>query len=362
MNNLPAYVGKLFGLLGGNCAVGMSNEEWSAALTFADRTQLTLHLEGVLSERRPDWVAAELAARFAKNEERNRRLRTMYEEIAHEFQKVGVEFVLLKGFTHAALFDIPLRRRVQYDLDFLCLPEDSQRALQALRRLGYVQHTTCSLSDQHLPPLVRPATYRWRNDYFDPDLPVAIELHTKVWGSNHDRFDLDDGRGFWARRTKIAVDGLTIPAFDERDRFVFAAVHALRHIVRSDAKPAHVFEIGRGLRPRAGCSGNLLQLAAFYFANRWFGAPLPHDFCLPAATQAWFDAYTWAPIANLFEPNKDAVWLHMALLPSAWDRVRVLQQRAARVRHHWRTIAPAMWSGMRWWRRAASMRASHTSA
>jgi hypothetical protein len=191
---------------------------------------------------------------------------------------------------------------------------------------------------------------------------------------------------FWSRRCLIEVNGLRIPAFCEVDRVAFAALHVLRHILRQDAKPAHVLELARFLETRAGdtllwdrwrslYSPELraLQSVAFGFAREWFGCPLPSATEQSEPVEKWFADCAWSPVTNLTVPNKDTVWLHLALIASRWDRVRVFCDRMlplrlphepffARLGYHAEAFAPTLASGVRlWWRQDAASTAAEIS-
>ncbi len=75
-----------------------------------------------------------------------------------------------------------------------------------------------------------------------------------------------------------------------------------------------------------------LEAVCFALAQRWYGCRLPEAACqeierLPPDVIRWLDAYSWSPIASLFQPNKDELWLHWALLDSKRDRIAVLRRR-----------------------------------
>jgi hypothetical protein len=313
-----------------------------------------------------------------------------YDEAAAALSSLGIEFVLLKGFTHGADFGIDPVRRYQSDLDFLCQPADIARAQAALQQLGYRPQGSAELSDNHLRPLVKPFTWQWRGDYFDPDLPISIELHHTLWSSAHDRIQVPDIHHFWNRRTTLRIDGRTVPALAASDRIAFAALHVLRHILRNDASPAHTFELASVLTERADDDAfwqawkqvpdgefRALQAIAFQFAREWFGctlSPLAEQECraLPEPVHAWFRSYAYSPLINLVQPNKDAVWLHMALLPGRIDRVMVALRKLvpmrlppgkfwSRVRYHALALARTLLTSSRRRAPAAPSAASHTS-
>ena len=200
----------------------------------------------------PAWFAEEIETRYAKNAERRRRSLAAYMEASDALAAAGIEFVLLKGFTHETGFGIDgsagaQGRRVQYDLDILTQPGDGACAQRVFERLGYAPHGAQSLSEEHARPLVRPSDWRWRGDYYDPEMPIPVELHGSAWSAERDRIHPRGMEEFWNRRCFIEADGFEIPAFAEVDRLAFAALHVLRHILRHDAKPAHVLELARFL-------------------------------------------------------------------------------------------------------------------
>jgi hypothetical protein len=240
----------LFEMVGRDApAPSLTEAQWRELLTFADRTQLTLHLR--LTPGLPRWIVDEISDRHAKNAERRRRLRDAYGTVARAFEAAEIDFVLLKGFTHEVGFGIDGSVRVQYDLDILVQPDhsenDAQRARMALERLDYAPHSARSLSEEHERPFVQPSSWIWRGDYYDPEMPIPVELHESAWNARREHVHPEGIEDFWHRREEIHFDGVTIPSFAKVDRLAFAALHVLRHILRHDAKPAHVLELARFL-------------------------------------------------------------------------------------------------------------------
>ncbi len=332
MNTLSPPVRGLLQLLrGSSLDPPLSESDQRALRELSDRTHCTLYWED-------DEAAG--GARI-RNAERRRRLWAAYNEAAATLTAQGVEFVLLKGFTHEMDAGVDPARRYQSDLDFLCLPGDVARARSALMQAGYFEHGAAELSDNHARPLVKPFTWRWRGDHFDPDLPISIELHHTLWNFGLDRIRVPLPGEFWSRRTTLSIDGRTVPCLAESDRLAFAALHVLRHILRNNASPSHVFELACVLNRRAAdrefwqtwigrydSQFRSLQAVAFQFAHAWFGCALSDTAdrecrTLPDSVRTWFQQYAFSPLINLIEPNKDVVWLHLALLPRSIDRFAV---------------------------------------
>ena len=113
---LPPAVRALLQLLSGSALDPPLTDSQQRELTeLADRTHCTLL-----------WTGDSI--RVANNAERRRRLCLAYDEAAAALTTHGIEFVLLKGFTHEIDFGTDPARRYQSDLDFLCLPGDIARA------------------------------------------------------------------------------------------------------------------------------------------------------------------------------------------------------------------------------------------
>jgi hypothetical protein len=356
----------------------LRDSEWRELLAFADRTQLTLHVRGKAGL--PSWLNAEIEARRVRNLDRRRRLREAFAEIKYAFKVAEVEFVVLKGFTHETGFGIDPDARVQYDLDLLCLPSELSRAREALQTLGYTPHRARSLNDEHSQPWVRPSIWTWKGDYFDPEIPISVELHDTLWNPTRDRLHIDSA-AFWSRRSGHSLS--------EVDRAGFAALHVLRHVLRQDVRPAHTYELARLLETRDvsvwhewlqqhDARLRALEIVGFRFASEWFGRCLPEIverewLTQPQSVTTWFRQFSWSPIANLFGPNKDAVWLHLALLERWSDRFHVFCHRVTpfrrphadlfdRLRYHAGALAPALFSGLCWWwRRKVDSTASQIS-
>src|SRR5258708_1326458 len=94
--------------------------EWSDALAFCDRMQLTFALLRVRREHFPKAVRQRLERNLDRNTQRFDRIREAYSEIARLLGAASVEFAVLKGFSHVPQFVEDPRWRVQYDLDVFC--------------------------------------------------------------------------------------------------------------------------------------------------------------------------------------------------------------------------------------------------
>jgi len=199
-------------------------------------------------------------------------------------------------------------------------------------------------------------------------MPIAIELHDSIWNPSHDRIRIDTA-AFLRRRTREALAPV--------DRAGFAALHVLRHVLRHDARLAHAFELFRLLETGDPAlwrnwiesrdpTLRRLELVGFRLASEWFHRPLPetleHEWLQQSTgVKTWFREFAWSPVENRLGCNKDAVWLHLAMLDSWGDRARVLFHRLTplrrphhssfwtRLRYHAGALTPALFNGVRWW-------------
>jgi len=294
----------------------------------------------------PDWVRSRIDRNIAASAEHWQRVKSAYSEAATAFQASGLECVVLKGFSHCPLFADDPRRRWQGDIDLLFSEDQLLAARDAALQLGYEPITPFDRHPiNHLPTLVRKTGWEWRGKYFDPDIPVSLELHFQFWDADTERFSPAGLEKFWERRETRDVDQLRFVSFHPADVAANAALHMLWHLLRGSLRPFHVYELGWFLHSRADDtefweawaqlhdeSLRRLQAICFAIAQRWFDCRVPLVVAeeiehLPPEVARWLSMYVWSPLIGFFHPNKDELWLHWNLLNSTRDRVAVLRRR-----------------------------------
>ncbi|HWD99466.1 MAG TPA: nucleotidyltransferase family protein, partial [Bryobacteraceae bacterium] len=193
----------------------------------------------------------------------------------------------------------------------------------------------------HLPTLVRKTGWRWRGDYYDPAMPLNVELHFRFWDSGMEGFPVEGAEGFWARRVTRAVGPIEIPALAWEDTVRYAAWHITRHLLRGDLRAIHLYEFARLLDTTADDDAfwTRLDLAAaeaiaVRLALACFGCRVHPSVRtlldrLPARVEKWFDRFAISPLLGAARPNKDELLLHLLLAPAAGDRARILARRLA---------------------------------
>jgi MFS family permease len=381
----------------------LTGSEWKQALAFADRSQLTLPLALTCRECLPDWVRQRVDRDLENNAERWRRIQSAYAEAGTAFRAQGLEFLVLKGFTHCPDFVADPRHRPQFDIDLFFPKNSLLPARDVALDLGYQPIVPFDRHPiDHLPTLIRKTGWEWRGDFYDPDIPLSLELHFRFWDEQTERFAPQGLDEFWDRREGRELDGLRFTALHPADAIAYSALHSLRHLLRGGPRLYHFYELAWLLHHRAGDlifwnawselhddSLRRLEAICFSIAHRWFGCRLPAAASdeidhLPSQVKRWLDEYSWSPVAGMFRPNKDELWLHWSLIDSRRDRLAVLRRRllperlpgpvdsvhipdgqmtwrlrlrshwrflkfvASRALHHTRAFPPTVWSALRW--------------
>jgi predicted MFS family arabinose efflux permease len=320
-------------------------EHWPALLSFGDRTQLILPLNDRWGHLFPSPVRPEIERRVTAQRLRTERLKHTFQTVDAALQREGVAYAVLKGFTHCPYFLPALQSRVQYDIDVYS-PGHHREAYEALRRIGYepIQGLERFPLD-HLPTLVRKTGWEWRGDFYDPDLPLSVEVHFRLWDGETERLYPEGLDSFWDRRVVRREHGLVFHSLHAVDLPAYAALHLLRHVLRGDLKPLHLYELAFFLHTHAADSSlweswlqlhkkslRRLEAISFQLAAHVFSCRLPDVVKMEIAELSvpvlrWMAQYGDSPISSGFRPNKDELWLHMSLLETGREKRHVFLRR-----------------------------------
>jgi hypothetical protein len=335
VNGVPALVARILAAMRLGAAKparwDFSEAEWRAALYYLDRNQMALLVRHCLGDALPEPIRRRLDNDYAIHRARLRRIHTAYAEVSGILSRRGLQWTLLKGFAGVEDYYADPDARVQYDLDLYC-PESPHEAQSALISAGYRPGRETGSAD-HLAPLTRESNWSWRGDFFDPGIPIAVEVHFRLWDEGTERFAAPGLPEFWERRTGDALHPV--------DALGYKALHLLRHLLRGEFRAAHLYEIAWFLHQRA--SDDLfwaqwremhepglrrLESIAFELGRGWFDARLPEGLePLPAGVTGWLRDDWDSPARAYFQPNKDELRLHLLLVESSLDKLRVLRRR-----------------------------------
>jgi Uncharacterised nucleotidyltransferase len=323
----------------------LTDDEWRHLIDFCHRTQLAIPFALRAPDRLPAWVADLFDRNLINNAERWSRMKLVYQEASRAFQAARLDFITLKGFTHAPALVPDPRLRVQYDLDLLFPRDQVLAALDIAIALGYEPLAGVDRHPvDHLPTLIRKTGWEWRGDYFDPEHPPALELHFRLWDAGTEGFAVPGVEEFWQRRHYKTLEDLEFTSLAGIDLPGYASVHALRHLLRGDSRPSHIYEIAyflehtsdagfwRVWRDSHDAPLRRVEAICFSIARQWFGCRIPaiaqqEIEQLTEPVRAWLAVHVEAPIENLFHPTKNELWLHLSLLDSGSSRFAVLRRR-----------------------------------
>jgi hypothetical protein len=214
---------------------------WRKLLSFLDEHGLTLLFRRKFPNASlPDWVNQRLEQNFAENSKRYDSILFQQRKILRAFAAQNIDATLLKGLAIALQAYPDMRDRVQYDLDFFIRPAQLQQAARVCLDSGY------QLDKEQTPDhicMVPPETYVWRGNFFDPLIPLKIELHGQLW---HDRYYIDLSGLLSEPETIAAQDVRLQPArlLSAVDQFVFLNLHFFRHLFQNQVRLSHLYEMG----------------------------------------------------------------------------------------------------------------------
>jgi hypothetical protein len=321
----------------------LDEEDRHRFLEWCDDRQLTLLLSQVCSSPLPAWVVGPALQRTARYQSRFKRLKQELFEVVEAFDAAGLEFVMLKGLSHAPAFTPDAWLRAQGDIDLWLIGSSVYKGHDVLRSLGYLP--LLKSKSRHLSPMARPSSWQWRHDLFDPEMPVSVELHYDLWSKEAEYIVVPQLDQFWNRRQVRDFDGHKIKVLCDADLLGFAALHLLLHLLHGDLPLQRAWEIARFLDThvtndsfwaswRASHSAALRQLetSMFYLVTSWFECHARKDLGanvqkLPVMVKSWLREFSLAPLAREWKPNKSETWLHLALINKRKDKARVLFRR-----------------------------------
>ncbi|HZU24390.1 MAG TPA: nucleotidyltransferase family protein [Bryobacteraceae bacterium] len=361
--------------------LAVSRDQWPKLLDWCDGHQITFVLQSALGPLLPEFVCERMEPSRRRYSLRFARLEQELGTIIDILRRREIGFVLLKGMSHCPKLSPDPILRAQGDID-LWIPNGAVHdARRALNQIGYERRHVRSGSDRHLPPMALPSNWRWRGDVFDPEMPIRVELHHDLWRSDSEYIPVSGEDRFLTRLQVREIAGRPAPVLCPQDLLGFAALHLLLHLLHGDLPLQRAWEIARFLDTHArdaifwsrwrelhSPELRVLQTVVFEILRAWFHCRTYEPAVLPNDVQLWLDRFAMSPLQA---GSKDAVWLHLALIPSLRGRINVLLRRLLPVRgsrlsldrasHHATTLLPSLVQGLRWRRlRRSKLYVEHT--
>jgi hypothetical protein len=323
-------------------------------LNFTDTAGLTLHLRARLQQRNHfDILPIPVRDRFEKNLNNNRTRVNLLEQeftrINQQLETAGIPYLNLKGLLLCPRFVERLEERVQYDFDLLVDQASLLPAYARLQELGYTPaHSNQRQKADHLPPLIKKTGWRWRGDFFDPEIPPGIEVHYQLWEPEFERIPISLFEDLWKKRSLHEYKGLKVPSLPLNHELLYLTLHCCRHLLRSDLRLSHLYEVAYFIHynsqnrefwkeflawledcpnsPRMVATGFALAVEVFEPSigtslHSWIQAHLP-----PGAKR-WIRIWGYQDVIHGYRENKNVVFLHLSLLDRGVDQWGILRQR-----------------------------------
>jgi hypothetical protein len=201
--------------------------DWRRGWHWLDASGLALYFRQriascCLDEYVPAEVLNALDERLEDNRQRTLQLFSEFKAINNVFQKAGLHYVNLKGFTLIPDYCPDPSLRCQFDLDFMISESELALCQTSLEGCGYsvaAKHRNVvefKAGDQQIPSI---------RDLYKSRSQSCVEVHLappcQAAGADH---------GVSFRRQNRVWNGVTFPALSDVDMFLAQADHLFRHL------------------------------------------------------------------------------------------------------------------------------------
>jgi hypothetical protein len=225
---------KTAGFLMRLCAVSQSPAvDVAGELTAGDMAALvalgTRHgVASLLAERlqgradlNPDRTLQTLRLIRQVNALRNEYLSARLIELTEEFERFGIELLVVKGPVLAQLAYADAGIRTYCDLDLLVNRRDILRAFALLQRHGHV-------ANGHIAKAIASGFFQAvESNFTHPMTGVNVDLH---WDLSPDYYPFGPTTSeLWARAITIPFGGVTVRTLSHEDHLLYLMVHNARH-------------------------------------------------------------------------------------------------------------------------------------
>ena len=352
MSSIPPYVNALLSALSfqnphPELLRTLNDAEWEKLLVFGDQMHLTIPLVRSWNGHCPGWVISRVDRNIADNAQRFEMIKKTYAEIAQAFSEAEVDHLVLKGFTKSPDYAPDPSHRIQSDIDLFCPRENIFRARDVLVAMGYgAQHSFDDMPWDHLPPLRRTTAWQWRGNAYDPEMPLAVELHHCFWDRATAQCGPKTVNDFWDRRVERELQEIKFSALSPIDSLGYLSLNLLRDLLHCVIVTSQVYELAwflhRNSKNEAFWNRWIIshddelrrfESVSFLLAASWFQCDLSRAAeeevkRLPLSTRRWFEVTATAPSPmGWMQPSKDGIWLHSSLLASPAEKRRLILGR-----------------------------------
>jgi hypothetical protein len=291
--------------------IQFSERDWMRAEDWLHCSGMALYLLDLLkshgsNDAIPSSLMCRLEQKHAENRERTADLFREFVEINLAFQRAGLTYANLKGFTLAPRSYPDPTLRYQHDLDFLVSRPDAERCRQLVEKHGYA--LTAVVGDTWEFQAGRNQV-SGLNDLYKRKGRRSIDVHILPRKEEQDSRRLGDRL---SRLQLIVWNGFEFPALSECDMFLAQARHILQHLQSEWMRTSWILEFARTIRSHqeeaafwpecvaamaAMPQTDVAVATATLLASRLFGVVPPAALadCAendpPAQVRRWIDLY-----------------------------------------------------------------------
>lgn len=342
----------------GNRLSPFKARDWQRTFRWLDTSGLTLYLLRRLHDLgTTDLLPPTILNRFEGKATQNRRrldyIANEFSSINQRFQRAGIHFAVIKGFSLVPELCPDAVLRAASDLDYLVDEASLPAAQRILEEAGYCLQHFSDIEFKFGRPSARIPTIS--DDPYSRETEPLVELHLAFWNEKENRVPLNEPKFQLDQTADHDWQGLRFPVLREEDAFALQILHVFQHILECWVKLCWLLEIGYFLKARVSDSQfweridvrmrevpYLSEFAAIVMGlvNRVFAPPMPPmaakwtEFLRPPA-RLWLENYgrNWAieehPFDNirLFSVAKLSHFLHQEFISDPKVRRKVTQER-----------------------------------
>jgi hypothetical protein len=335
-----------------------STRDWERAYNWLDDSGLTLYLFQRLktlnaAQVLPPAILARFEQNLVDNRRRLDRLAHEFASLNHEFERAGVEYAVVKGFSLEPTFCSDTNLRSQSDLDYLVTKQSLAAAQRVLDEAQYcLKENTDNEWVFWRPPKKVPSRF---DSPYSEETEALVELHLALWEQKENCVPLAEPQ-FAIGQTKLQRwRGLSFPVLTDENAFVRQVLHVFYHMLACWMKLSWLFEVGYFLQQQSSdrslwqridvCVREIPYFSEYAavvigLAVRIFAAPVPDEALawmedLRPAARLWLDRYgrSWAFVnhpfgeTRPFPATKLALFLHEEFVPDPRIRSEVRRRR-----------------------------------
>ena len=268
---------------------------WMALIQFAIVHGVLPLVANTLKATSADLLPRDVLLQFdrvlTRAEARNRRQWSALTRVMQAFSDERVRLLAFKGTALTSLFYGDLRLRESHDIDLWAAPEDTAKAGEILRSIGYLPLPQCGHSwlrrslakmvyRSCMPVASMPSPLK-QVEFISADGDTAIDLQN----IRSQLYFKPDFNGLWDRRSMAMGSALNVPTLSKADYLLTLAVHGAKHSWR---RMNWIVDVDRLLTSSPDLDWDLISACAIHWRcqrrlcstlairSRLYSTPLTH--------------------------------------------------------------------------------------